>query len=153
MTQKQKVLNRVRELVPETVRLNEGCRVFIQNFVVSITILEDRRGYAHIPESREPNADFIGWTGHNIQPFNIGHIVSVIGFPLFAHHLLEVVRRTYTGTSMTISDEGYLDVYVPKGGEKAFNIPLLSPIEDWDKDMTPEEAERMWELLGRALGI
>lgn len=79
---------------------------------------------------------------------------------LFSHHLLEAVRRADVTCAVRITGRGHLRVYLGDGVNYEGFIPLLSPLEDWDrvpgpdgKMMASEEAERMWGLLARALGI
>ena len=84
---------RIAELVPGVKKLSFGCEVFIQNFHVSVTIIEDRRGQVWLPESGEPNVDFLGWTGHDIQYFNFDHIKEIIGHPITLAHVLRAIVK------------------------------------------------------------
>ena len=102
-------LERVRaaviKAVPEIVELKFGCELFIQNYMASVNLLEDRRGRCWIPENGEPNSDFMA-LGGSLTYFDEKHIKEIIGRDIT---LADVLR--------TIESEGRTGFAVYQGGQ------------------------------------
>lgn len=94
---------RIAELVPEVKELKFGCEVFVQNYVMSVTIIEDKRGRAYVPESEEPNTDFLG-LANSLVYFNEKHIIKILGTPpTLADLLLAIQTKKYIDHSNNLS--------------------------------------------------
>jgi hypothetical protein len=98
MKTKEEIIAKIQEACPELMKLEFGCNVFIKNFFVSLTIVEDRRGDTWIEEG-EQNADFIATVGNHIQYFNENHITEILGKEPHLEHLLRTMspkRKDFT---------------------------------------------------------
>lgn len=80
----------VVKVCPEIMELKFGCEVRVQNYAMSITLIQDRRGNTWIPENGEPNTDFSGFAG-SIMYFDEKHITEILGSPIELHHILRTI--------------------------------------------------------------
>ena len=89
-TEQQKAEAYVRTQIPELMELSFGCVLEVQNYVVTVTLLEDRRTWTWIPENGEPLSDFFGLAGSKVF-FDEKHIKKIIGHPIQLQHWLRVL--------------------------------------------------------------
>ena len=94
MKQQQKAEAYVREKLPELMELSFGCVLEVQNYVVTVTLLEDRRTWTWIPENGEPLSDFFGLAGSKVF-FDEKHIKKIIGHPIQLQHWLRLLREHF----------------------------------------------------------
>lgn len=94
------ILEKIREVCPELMELSFGCVVEVQNYVVLVRIVEDRRGFTWVPESGYPNMDFYGIAPSPVH-FDEKHIKKIIGHEPHLEHLLRTIpedRQMYLNT-------------------------------------------------------
>ena len=116
MTNLQKLKKAIIKEIPEIVKLEFGCKVFVQNNCVSTIIMEDRRGYTFIPEAGLPPCDFSGKSlGNELEYFNEKHIKEIIGRPITLADVLRVIwKLTGHCEGGGINENGEISI-CPKG--------------------------------------
>ena len=138
-------LERVRaaviKAVPEIVELKFGCELFIQNYMASVNLLEDRRGRCWIPENGEPNSDFLA-LGGSLTYFDEKHIKEIIGRDIT---LADVLRAMPVGVYLkTMCEEARVVIYDEEGETLG--------VEWWDLALPLHlQEERVLTLIYKAL--
>jgi len=112
-------LKRVRaaviKAVPEIVELKFGCELFIQNYMASVNLLEDRRGRCWIPENGEPNSDFLA-LGGSLTYFDEKHIKEIIGRDITLADVLRAIGDKYGYGRYTVDETG--NIWEMEGWER-----------------------------------
>lgn len=84
--QLQEILCTVESVEKDVKELRLGCNVFIQNCIVSVTIIWDNRGLTLIEWAEYENFLWQLWT--STQSFQEKHITKIIWNPLSLKHLM-----------------------------------------------------------------
>ena len=128
MTNLQKLKKAIIKEIPEIVKLEFGCKVFVQNNCVSTIIMEDRRGYTFIPEAGLPPCDFSGKSlGNELEYFNEKHIKEIIGRPITLADVLRVVWIVQPTMKITDKDRIDFGAMVNVTEERAFEV-----VQEWN---------------------
>jgi len=108
----EETIKRIQELVPSVMELEFGCEVFVQNYIVSSTILLDRSNFARV-ESEYP-LDIIGYCGsESFTNFNKEHITEILGKPItlavvllaISENRQEVIHKYV----VTVTEDGFME--------------------------------------------
>ena len=96
------------EANPSIMDLKFGCRVFVQNYIMSVFILEDRRGQTHVEETQYV-LDFVGFGTHaeSLVQFNEKHITEILGRPITLSDILLAICKT--GEVFSVDSRGWLN--------------------------------------------
>ena len=85
--------NTSEEHKAEILELKKGCRVFVQNYVISVEILIDKTDWARTSTEDFP-LDFVGFTGsEDLANFDKKHIKEIIGRDLTLEDVLLALWR------------------------------------------------------------
>ena len=76
---------------PSILDLKFGCEVEIQNYAVTVVVWQDRRTWVYLPESGEPNTDFVG-LAHSLAYFDEKHIKQILGRPITLADVLWAIQ-------------------------------------------------------------
>jgi len=84
MKTKHSLIENIRKEVikanPSILDLVFGCKVFVQNYVTSVTIIEDKRGHVRVEETQYV-LDFVGFASRSesLVQFDEKHITKILG--------------------------------------------------------------------------
>lgn len=76
----------------DIVKLKFGCLVFIQNFITSVVLIENRDGWCDI-DGQIGDMVYVGWTGRGTQCFGKKHIKEIIGRPITLADVLIAINK------------------------------------------------------------